>query len=228
METQIYNTAGSLNWTAPAGVYEIQVECWGGGGNGGQGGGDGTEGASGGGGGAYAKKNIIHVIPGLSYLVVVGGVAADSYFIDISTVLAKGGTSAVWKTIGIGGAAASCVGDVKYSGGNGGQFTANESAAGGGAAGPDGNGNAGGGSGGNGGSGDAGYGGAGGINPRGAGGSNVLGGGGGAGGENNDYGGVGGVPGGAGGGGEVTKGLGKNGQVRITYVTELEKFFQMF
>ena len=116
--TDTYSTAGSFTWTAPANVTSVQAECWGGGGGGSR---------DGGGGGAYSKKTI-SVTPGNNYTVRVAaaGVAltsggGDSWFSTSSTVLAKGGElgNDGETTNGLGGAAASGIGDVKYSGGNG-------------------------------------------------------------------------------------------------------------
>ena len=131
---KVYNTAGTFSFIAPSGVYFVTVECWGGGGAGG-GQNMSSDGGGGGGGGAYSIKSSIPVIPGNSYQVVVGtggiGVASskggdggDSYFINISTVLAKGGIGGSPSTGtppagGLGGAATSGVGDTKYSGGQG-------------------------------------------------------------------------------------------------------------
>jgi len=182
----------------------------------------------GGGGGAYASKTI--VLPAQSYAVVVGAASGDSYFINTGTVLAKGGG------VTAGGNSASCVGDVKYSGGNGGtHYNASYwgGGGGGGAAGPDGPGINGvssptNGNGGAGGRGDNNLGGVGGplggLNVNGQPGSaNPKGGGGGAGIYNNGYGGAGGAPGGGGGGGNVGgnigAGAGTAGQVQIYYPT---------
>lgn len=132
MAQDIFTASGS--WEAPAGVTSVDVECWGAGACGGSG-----ETRKGGGGGAYSKKLSISVTPGNSYTVVVGqsgtpvknaegANGGDSYFIDVSTVLAKGGGGN-----GIGGQASSGVGDIKYSGGNGKTTTTNEFGGGGGA-----------------------------------------------------------------------------------------------
>lgn len=108
----------STTWTCPSGVTSVDAECWGGGGDGG--GYSGTYGGGGGGGGAYSKKTSISVTPSSEYTVTVGGAPGDSWFIDTSTVLAKGGvTGTDGGAGGAGGAAASGVGDTKYSGGAG-------------------------------------------------------------------------------------------------------------
>lgn len=223
MATESFTSSGTTNWVCPIGVTKVQVELWGGGGNGW--GGDGESAA--GGGGAYSKGNAVSVTPGKIYQIVVGAATADSTF-GGTLVVAKGGNTPASRTAaGVGGAAASCVGDVKYSGGNGGvgyTGATGTSAAGGGAAGPHGNGNPGetysdssGSAAKTGGSGDAGSGGAGGVSNHNPGADNVNGGGGGAGGWNNDYGGNGGKPGGAGGGGELYAGTGAVGQAILTY-----------
>lgn len=122
-------------WTAPAGVTTVNVEAWGGGGAGG-GQNLNSDGGGGGGGGAYSKVSGLTVIPGNTYAVTVGaggtgvaggtgGTGGDSYFIDITTVLAKGGAGGAPSTGtppagGLGGAAAAGVGTIKFSGGNGG------------------------------------------------------------------------------------------------------------
>jgi uncharacterized repeat protein (TIGR01451 family) len=136
----------SGNWIAPAGVTSITVEVWGGGGAGG-GQNQNSDGGGGGGGGAYSRKNTITVIPGNSYVVSVGaggagvtsgtgGTGGDSFFINAATVMAKGGVGGAPSTGtppagGLGGAAASGVGDVKFSGGNGGRGRDNNGGRGG-------------------------------------------------------------------------------------------------
>lgn len=110
--TTNFTTAGTFSWTVPDGVTSVTVECWGGGGAGGSvtnaGGTTGSSSTAGGGGagGAYVMKTNIAVTPGNNYTVTVGsggtpvvlspaeGVRSDggdSWFMDTSTVLAKGG-----------------------------------------------------------------------------------------------------------------------------------------
>jgi len=135
-----YINAGTYTWTAPTGVYAVTVEVWGGGGKGGNR--SGSNGAGGGGGGgAYSLKSDIVVTPGNSYTVVVGAGSSwgstpggDSYFIDTSTVMAKGGNSVPNNTTtgASGGVAASGVGDTCYSGGNGANGVAGSYGGGGG------------------------------------------------------------------------------------------------
>ncbi len=126
-----YTTSGSGSWTAPTNVTNVTVECWGGGGAGGGNNGN-SNGGGGGGGGAYAKKNSYTVVPGNQYAYYVGnygtGVAngngnpgEDTYFVNSSTVMAKGGkggySNANGRSGGAGGLASESVGDVKYDGG---------------------------------------------------------------------------------------------------------------
>ncbi|HVM73151.1 MAG TPA: sortase [Anaerolineales bacterium] len=198
-------------WTAPAHVTYVTVEAWGGGGKGanltaaGNGGG--------GGGGGYSRKANIPVWPGTTYQVVVGagstiaGVAGgDSYFNNVTTVLAKGGSSATSNsaTGASGGAASAGVGDVTYSGGTG----------------ANGAGNYGGGGGSSGGTGMNGFGGSasngGTVSGGGSGGAGAL--------ASQGNGTAGSVPGGGGGGayqtaaGSTQGGNGADGKVLITYV----------
>ena len=223
MATSDYQNGGTFTWTCPAGVRFITIECWGGGGGGADGGGSpggGDTSTGGGGGGAYSKSINRKVIPGTDYTVIVAGDAGvqnnggDSqvYRSGIETLcLAKGGTLGHGGGAGTGGQAGSGVGDVRYSGGNGGF---GDQGGGGGCAGPNGNGNGGGID--AGGSGNAGAGGAGG-GASGWGGDNGSGGGGGGGSANNATGGGGGWPGGGGGAGEDYGGIGRHGRVLITY-----------
>jgi len=155
--------------------------------------------------------------------VVVGTAAADSTF-GGTLVVAKGGSGST------GGQSASCVGDLKYSGGNGGSGGSGlYGGGGGGAAGPDGAG--GGGSaggthgnwGGNGGAGDAGLGGAAAVAVNAsngtAGNASVKGGSGASGGDNGLNGATGGAAGGGGGapGAGGTGGAGAVGQAIVIY-----------
>lgn len=59
------STATNGTWTCPAGVTQVQVECYGGGGGGG--GGNGSQGGAGGGGGEYACEIAYPVVPGNTY-----------------------------------------------------------------------------------------------------------------------------------------------------------------
>jgi len=70
--TQKYTAVGTTNWTVPACVTTVTVQCWGGGGSGCSGGfGAGYNDGGGGGGGAYASS-VLTVISGNVYPVVVG------------------------------------------------------------------------------------------------------------------------------------------------------------
>jgi hypothetical protein len=121
---QVFTTPGTINFTIPAGVTCVQVEVWGGGGKGSTSTNNG--GGGGGGGGAYSRK-VITVIPGNIYSGVVGigssttSAGGDSYFINTTTILAKGGNSLGGNITNgaLGGLAANGFGDIRYSGGNG-------------------------------------------------------------------------------------------------------------
>lgn len=116
-------------------MASIQVEAWGGGAGGcGSYGGSYFVGGSGGGGAAYARLNAFDIPASGDYTVHVGtggpggsySHGGDSYFIDTATLLAKGGdgvNSYYGEPGGPGGKATECVGDVKYSGGDGGATT---------------------------------------------------------------------------------------------------------
>jgi len=187
--TQTFSTPGTSNFTVPAGVTSITVECWGAGGGGGGSNSNGA-GGSGGGGGGYATS-VFSVSPGdiVSYTVGAGGTAGIANIGDggnggSSSVLgmtANGGTGGIRNagTVGSGGIASG--GTTNTTGNNGG---------------------AGGASGGNGGAGaNGGAGGTGGTNA--VGGNGTIPGGGGGGGER--------------GGGNRAGGSGANGQVSFTY-----------
>lgn len=232
IQSQCYSSYATGSWsgTGSASYYRpiptVIAEAWGGGGGGCDGGGTPAGGETttgGGGGGGYSQSTIV-LTAGTGYSIVVGGGGgvngngADSYFINTSTLLAKAGTGGTGSVTGTGGQAASGVGTIRYSGGNG---SFGDQGAAGGAAGPHGpGGNAGGDFGG---AGDAGSGGGGGAgsttNPANNGGDNAIGGGGGGGSENNGVGGTGGLYGGGGGAGEDYGGAGRQGKVVITYTT---------
>ncbi len=131
--TDTYSTAGSFTWTCPPGVTSVTVQCWGGGGGGYDAAGSARAG-TGGGGGAFAQYTTLSVTPNTSYTVFVGSggnpgaSGTDSWFSTNTTVLAKGGTGgSSGTTVGVGGAAASCIGDIKWSGGNGASAKSNVS-----------------------------------------------------------------------------------------------------
>ncbi len=116
--------SSTTTFTVPPGVTSILVEAWGGGGHGS------TMSSSfaggGGGGGAFASK-MVSVVPGNTYTVNVGSGSSssspggDSWFINSSTVLAKGGNSVGNNNASgaSGGSAFSCIGTVVKSGGDG-------------------------------------------------------------------------------------------------------------
>lgn len=108
--TKVYLTT-SGNWTVPASICTITVDCIGGGANGV--GNSIVTGGVGGGGGAFSRKNSLTVTPGASIPYTVGGVGADTNF-NSGSCLAKGASGQT------GGQAASGAGDIKVSGGNGG------------------------------------------------------------------------------------------------------------
>ena len=208
-QTQTFTASGSF--TVPAGITSVTVECWGGGGRGGSRT-SGSNGYGGGGGGAYAKKNTITVTSGSSYTVTVGtgsttatSPGGDSWFLNNTTVLAKGGASVADNsaTGATGGAIATSIGDVKYAGGNGSNSTTTYGGAGGSSAGTGANGTTV-------------------VNTATAGAAPAGGGKGGNGASTNGNGNAGSTPGGGGGGalrtsGSPTGGNGANGQVIITW-----------
>ena len=146
--TVTYNS-GSGSWTAPAGVTSVTAYVWGAGGSGS---GTACSNQSGAGGGAFATKTI-SVTAGSSYSYFVGAPSSgsaggDSWFINSSTVRAKGGgASPPDDSAGIGGQASACIPTTgAYSGGNGGggDHASEYGGGGGGGAGSGGNGGTGG------------------------------------------------------------------------------------
>lgn len=244
-ETVVFlTTTGAGTWTVPEDWNSDNntIECIGGGSHG-AGYNNQNGGGSGGGGGAYAKKNNLSLTPGESINYQVGAVVTDTWFKSTSDVLAKGaGNALAWNYSG--GQASESVGDLKYSGGNGGYtYSYNRCGGGGGAAGPNGNGN----NGvdaistkpGNGGDGDAGYGGSGGNYLAGGNGGNGTewdsthgSGGGGAGssssGQHGGSGGNYGAGGGAQGDTALTSNYGVQGIIVITYTPASSGNFNMF
>lgn len=173
---------------------------------------NGTAGATttpgdGGDGGAYSKVNALAVNAGDTWTVTVGTGGGDTSFVRVTGgaltgLLAKGGNTSPSSQVAAG------VGDVKFSGGNGGTHSATNGGGGGGGAGSGGNGgNA---SGATGGSGTATGGGAGGAGPStGAGAAGSVQGGGGSG---------GGIPSGA-------AGAGARGYLVISYQQNFDRSF---
>jgi|GEM_PF-6065967 len=156
----------------------------------------------GGGGGAYSRDFRLSATPGGSKSVQIGvaGSQTDTWWDNSSILMAKAGTNATTSVTGVGGAAASGVGAIRFSGGNGGTPTNTGGAGGGGAGAPNGAGRVGGASSGAGGGGGAGAGGLLSVN-------------GGAGTASGAAGGAGpeGTGGGAAAGGTATAGLGGGG-----------------
>ncbi len=121
---ETFNSSGT--WTCPAGVTQVTVECWGGGGRGGARTSGYNVALAGGGGGAYSRS-ILVVTPGNTYTVNVGtgstntSAGDDSWFISPATILAKGGGSVAdnSNTRGAEGLASQGVGDTRYNGGRG-------------------------------------------------------------------------------------------------------------
>lgn len=156
---QTTTLSGSGTYTVPAGVTQIIVECWGGGGAGGFASGNPACGG-GGAGGAYVKSTL-NVTPGATFSYSVAGVKASSAtgtsssndgnpsWFGSSLVYAAGGAGGGLATTnssngsgGVGTATGS-IGDIVYAGGNGaaGNFTSGTpGGAGGGGAGSNGNG----------------------------------------------------------------------------------------
>ena len=134
-----FSASGSYSFVVPSGVYQVSAVAIGGGGGGAggitQSGGDG---GGGGGGGALSCVNNLVVTPGETLTVVVGaagtagtggsssrtggGTGGDTYLRRGATnlLLAKGGGGGNLSSAAPGGSASSGVGDIKYSGGEGG------------------------------------------------------------------------------------------------------------
>ena len=131
--TCIYDSNGTYNFSAPAGVTSIIIQAWGAGGGGQQYTRNVDCGAGGGGGGAFATLIYSSVISGNSYSVVVGnggapGVAGTNSTFNGTTVVAVGGGSNGAIAVsggpnngGTGGQASACTPSATaFSGGNGG------------------------------------------------------------------------------------------------------------
>lgn len=132
--TDVYTS--NSNWTCPAGVTTVTVQCWGGGGAGGSisfsayATPNNSAAGGGGAGGAYAEK-VVSVTPGNVYTVTVaaaqntsGAVGNDTWFNTSGTVIAKGGAggqNVTSQTNGSGGVGSTSgsIGDVVRAGGNG-------------------------------------------------------------------------------------------------------------
>ena len=127
----VFNTSGAF--VVPTGITNLTVQAWGGGGGGAASGSN--DGGGGGGGGAYARIDSFSVTPLSSFDVVVGtggplpgsgnpGVnGTASWFDSTNTLFAAGGQGGGTPNIftgGSGGAAVDSIGDITFSGGNGG------------------------------------------------------------------------------------------------------------
>lgn len=158
-----YLTSGVYYWIAPVNTSTATATIRGAGGSGGT---RSSTGAGGGGGGGAYSQGTANVVSNTFYAVTVGASGNNSHFVNASTVLAvPGGSVSSNNSAGAsGGAAASCIGSVTFSGGNGANGVAGSYGGGGGeAAGSAANGNNGSGSSGGSGLADAGDGGAGAI-----------------------------------------------------------------
>ena len=124
-QTSVTLTPSNTTFTVPAGVTSVTVEAWGGGGRGGSRNST-NNGYGGGGGGAYAKS-VIAVIPGTYNISVGSGSTSnstdggDTWFINNSTILAKGGKTVAndATTGGLGGTTTASIGTTRFAGGNG-------------------------------------------------------------------------------------------------------------
>ncbi|MFC5191409.1 glycine-rich domain-containing protein [Algoriphagus aquatilis] len=140
-QSQTFSATGAVQqFTVPAGVTSITVEAWGGGGRGSSG----SNRGGGGGGGGYSRS-ILSVTPGQTLNLYVGrgstttGAGEDSYFINLTTIRARGGNSTDSNT-GANGALIG-VGDITYTGGRGADGETGGSARSGGGGSSAGNGN---------------------------------------------------------------------------------------
>ncbi len=126
-----FDTAGPNDWTSPAGIISVDVECWGGGGAGGGGDTNGQPGGGGGGGGSYAKETNITITAETLYNVQVGAggnggtgngpPGLDSYFDAGNDIRAKGGSGGLDRGNGGTGGAGGVLGTgtARYLGGDG-------------------------------------------------------------------------------------------------------------
>lgn len=133
---ELLTTPGAGNWTKPAGVTKVLVECWGGGGGGGGAGSTNSFGG-GGAGGQYSRKTITYpsAQQTISYTIGNGGtggigagaatVGGDTTW-ETNVVVAKGGAAGTSNNLngfpvqgGVSGSTSGGIGDVVYAGGNG-------------------------------------------------------------------------------------------------------------
>ncbi|WP_348823678.1 beta strand repeat-containing protein [Flavobacterium aestuarii] len=126
--TQTFNYTGATqNFTVPAGVTTLTVECWGGGGAGGGTNGTNSENRTGGGGGGggYTKNTAVSVTPGQIVAITVGAGGTGVTSNDSSLGLGNGnpGTASTFLTVtaaGGNGGREGNSGDDTGNGGNGG------------------------------------------------------------------------------------------------------------
>jgi len=148
-QTQSQTFTTSDTFTVPAGVTNVTVEAWGGGGAGGAATGNPSAGG-GGAGGSYVKNTSITVVPNTSYTVTIGagglgnntgngGAGGSSWFNTTGTILAVGGTGGLGEISNSAtalGATAPTTGNVggttNYYGGNGGTGSSSGVSGGGG------------------------------------------------------------------------------------------------
>src|SRR6185437_15456965 len=134
MPSQIFTTAGSFTWHAPAGVTSVTAQCWGAGGGGAEAS-TGTTGSGGGGGGGEFAQDTVGVTPTSGYTVTVGAAGAAGSGSEGTGNGANGGN----------GGNSSFVGDASATvlahGGSGGQFNPKPTGTGPGGAGGSGSGN---------------------------------------------------------------------------------------
>lgn len=117
-----FTTPGSFTWTCPDGVTCVKVEVWGGGGRGGN---RTFNGAGGGGGGGGYSRSVLTVNPGNIYTGWVGAgsnttsAGEDSWFINNTTLLARGGNSVANNNPNGASGGALGIGDIRFIGGAG-------------------------------------------------------------------------------------------------------------
>jgi len=114
-----FNAAGTHSFTPPAGVTNVTVECWGGGGCSGNNTGHLARG--GGGGGSYTGGSIT-VVPGVPINVIVG---AGGIYNDNNTTTDNGGQSSVGQIVAKGGSRGIIDNNVSANGGAGGTVSTN-------------------------------------------------------------------------------------------------------
>jgi hypothetical protein len=145
-QSKIFTASGTF--TVPAGVTSIQIEAWGGGGGGTSAPNrKGFVGGGGGGGGAYAKRNVVTVVPGTTYTITAPGAGgtpnnageASTLTINGVTITAAGGSvgsaASLTPTGGLGGTTIASLGDLIYPGGTGGVGLGNGTSSGSGSGG---------------------------------------------------------------------------------------------